>query len=458
MLRATYLGSGNPAGDRLGASERGIADYPESAASSSSSFNQDPDDHNELLWQGKTVIWSQESQTIRKYTFEHEDVAFALFASFAKKRQDSGKGKAVDLSHSETFGPFHQPPSSKWGIPRPVSSSQSTGSSSTSPIAPQRAVIIFLDTQAKVYSPSGSEYTIHLPFRVEKAWALPGGGVLVQRALEKREKRAMKRSKSFLEGMNGNRSVLDDLFDLEDQPLNTPRLFTLHGEMEEFKPVEEGSVRMEEEGIRLLRSDSVPPTTTVVFSMMEPPITLLYNGNTKQISFCRRHLIPIQTVPDPPAITPRTLRPSELLAEHPPETFSHPSKSRPSLHRNPSNFSTTDRRVLGAVTGPDPLARAQRRAPRLSRAIESGEGPGELQKTLDPQPVPSTMNRKGRRSVTRPRESAPSSVMREDIGMALNRAKEMDLRETTMLMGLEREDSGRSEIVLESFGTWDTPE
>ena len=41
--------------------------------------------------------------------------------------------------------------------------------------------------------------------------------------------------------------------------------------------------------------------------------------------------------------------------------------------------------------------------------------------------------------------------------MALNIAAERDLRETTMMMGLEREGGVRSDLVLEKIWIWKPP-
>jgi len=58
------------------------------------------------------------------------------------------------------------------------------------------------------------------------------------------------------------------------------------------------------------------------------------------------------------------------------------------------------------------------------------------------------------------RTSGASSFMRQDMidflgKMALHVAGERDLRETTMMMGLEREEEGaRSEMVLDRIWVW----
>ena len=61
------------------------------------------------------------------------------------------------------------------------------------------------------------------------------------------------------------------------------------------------------------------------------------------------------------------------------------------------------------------------------------------------------------------RTSGASSFMRQDMNdplgkMALHVAAERDLRETTMMMGLDRKDEGvRSDLVLDRVWVWKPP-
>jgi anaphase-promoting complex subunit 1 len=109
----------------------------------------------------------------------------------------------------------------------------------------------------------------------------------------------------------------------------------------------------------------------------------------------------------------------------------------------------------------------------MSRGAEvAGPNHGaELQATLDPaaHPVPAPPSKgKGRATTTKTsgetsrRQSGASSILRKDVpvaagGMALLGASDKDLRETTMVMGLQREEGTRSEVVLDRIWVWKPP-
>lgn len=450
-------------------------------------------DGDELLWSGRRLTWSRGTQLYRQYTYdrEEEDVAFALFVHFpsGSKTTSSNKGKEVDVGQSDTFGPFQTSNGAIWGNP----STTSKATSSKTPKAGGRTLIVFLQSMAHVYLPSGEDLTLQLPYGVEKAWALPEGGVMVQRVLDRSEQRRLRGSKSVLEGLNrqaggggggakGRRkSVMDELGDIEldDDSPKHPRLSVLMGPLEEFRGVVEGSIQPEGDGWRLGYSDNIDSDRSVLFSAEDdyPPIVVLHNRKSGQIIFTRRVNVPIDSTPTEPysaAITPRTMRPSELFAmtsnpiaptDVAPPNTGNVGRARPSLRREPS-----DRQKAGLA---DPLDRAQRRAPRVSRALETYAGSGELQRTLDPASgMPSTIS-KGRNKSRiasgvsigedKRRESGGGgSVMREDMSIMAGKAKhvvdEWDMRETTMLMGLEREEVVRSEVVLDWIWAWSPPE
>lgn len=309
---------------------------------------------------------------------------------------------------------------------------------------------------------------------------------MVQRVLDRWEKRRMARSESVLQG-SGNARPSDrdrrksalEQFDEREMDVDRssqPRLAILMDPLEEFKAVVEGTVVLDGDEHRLAYADDIDSDRSVLYSAQgdHPPLVILHSRTSNQIIFTRRVTVPVPPTPLEPespglGLTPRTMRPSDILAPEPvpapaPTVAPAPAgRPRPSLRRNPSSAFGADRRVSGMA---DPLDRAQRRAPRVSRALEA-TGPGELQRTLDipSMPVPSTgMSKMVTRAEEKRRESGASAIMRDDLDTAgravrhIHHADDAEWRDTTMLMGVEREEAQRSDVVLDRIWAWTLPE
>lgn len=427
----------------------------------------------ELVWSRQTVTWSRGCEIYRQFSFEDdkEDVAYALFTPFRRGRDQptsaSYKGKEKerqDAVHAETFGPFHTAHSAHWG--------QATASLSDRASRLERALMIFLQTKAYIYFPSGEDIIVHLPFGIEKAWPLSTGGVMVQRALEKRELRRLDRkgrATSLLRGMEvdvGSTSILDGLVDLEDEAEDLPRVWTLSHPFEEFKMVTEAG---------LDERPAIPTGWNLLYVGDDTcPLVVAHDPDANELHFYRPRNSGMFSAETRPVQSARTMRPEEIL--RPRESLGR--GPRPSLGRNPGSFapSKNDRRQSGKA---DPLERTTRRAPRLSRsAVAEKEPPpssatGELHATLDPPPFAVTVNQlpnQGRRvisgassiTVDKSDRRGSGAFMREDMHAmdkgGLYALAEKDLRETTMLMGLERqEQTVKSEIVFEKITSWAAP-
>jgi len=429
-----------------------------------SSVNNEAEE--ELVWSGQTVTWSRGCQIYRQYSYGHdkEDVAYAVFTHFQRGtgqvagRFTKGKGKEEDTASNRTFGPFHTAHTSRWG--------QSVPSTSAKGLRLERALLIFLQTKAYIYFPSGEEVIVHLPFVVEKAWPLSTGGVIVQRLLQKRELRRKKRqSGSVLRGMDldtGSTSVLDNLVDLEDEGEDLPRVWALEKPLEEFKMVTEAG-----------NGFSIPYSSELLLVGTEPgsPV-VIYDTDRNQVVFYRRTTGSTSPKITQSPLTARTMRPEDVMRQ--PEPL--PKAGRASSGRNPSTtVSRTDRRQSGIA---DPLERTTRRAPRLSRTagpdkdLPAGSAAGELHATLDPPPFAVTVNQPARNGgrvvsgassvgVEKSDRRGSGAFMREELPVVDKRGLfaigEKDLRETTMMMGLERPaQTLKSDITLERM-TWDTP-
>ncbi|RAL64778.1 hypothetical protein DID88_001809 [Monilinia fructigena] len=156
MASVNSLGLHQPTGLQYAIKEGYLsADAP---SSSSSWYNVCDDDtgsevDDELLVTPKCVIWSRGGVFRKAYNFEleKEPITQALLTSFP------------------SLGPLP----SKNGAPK----KQRKG-----PNTKEKAIVVFLKTQAHVYFLSGTSHVIHLPFEVESATAAPIG-LIIQRKL-----------------------------------------------------------------------------------------------------------------------------------------------------------------------------------------------------------------------------------------------------------------------------------
>ncbi|WWC90724.1 uncharacterized protein L201_005661 [Kwoniella dendrophila CBS 6074] len=477
--------------------------------------NEDQVEYNEeeLVWYGKTVIWSRGSQIFRKYTYdlENEDVTKAVFTWFkpdlGSNSWNRHKGKQVIklTKYPGTFGPFHNSQNEKWGTPK-LSSSSSSSSSMLNSSRIERTLVVFLQTRAHVYYSSGEDVVVNLPFPIHDAWPISTleGGLIIQRALEKREIRKLDKEKrksgygSLLKGMmeHSSMTILDDLMDLEDDnSTSLPRLYTLDNPFDEFKMIVEGRVDNgfnQQTGKLKSQTHPIKSSSTIIHVCQNPyPFIITHDSQSNEIIFYRKTKVPDEPEQPTPIspLNPRTMRPEDLLSNQPePPILIIPQSvraGRPSLHRNPSSFGPSkDRRVSGIS---DPLDRTQRRVPRMSRnpAQDQHILTDELQATLDPAPIippPSSLSkitkRKSRglsilstttttttttQETNRRTSGANSSFNLKDLHdtngkMGLAAMAEIDLRETTMMMGLERDEiDKRSDLVLDRVWAWKTP-
>jgi anaphase-promoting complex subunit 1 len=154
----------------------------------------------ELVVTDTSVVWSQGGIVRRVYRFEveGEKVSQALLVWFPKTNlSTSGDGK---LSPGDVVNPGSKSDADE--VPPPLPSGWSTkaksynsqlhgkasvGSRKTGPHKAslsskdglkERALVVFLKTQAHVYHLSGSSHIVHLPFEVGRALAAPNGLIL----------------------------------------------------------------------------------------------------------------------------------------------------------------------------------------------------------------------------------------------------------------------------------------
>lgn len=467
-------------------SRPGPSRSPPTRVVSLASEDHEGSSEEELAWSGQTLVWSRGCEVYRQMTFGHdnESVSYALFTTFRRGEDTSRgpdgskKGKAKAQSHMAqsqrldgTFGPFHVGQNAQWGR----LDHHDKGPDDRL----ERTLTVFLRTKAYIFYPSGEEIVVYLPFLIDRAWPIATGGVVVQRKLEAREIRsAQRRKRGVLHGMQvdaGHTSILDNLAELEEETEELPRLWTLERPLEEFKMIT---------GAAHDHSMGIPSTSECLYIARDPcPIVVLHDTDRQEIVFCRRTKADSSS-PRPSVISPviETSRLSPEDALRPVDAAPGGSRSRPSLTRNPSTFAATASQDRRTSSQADPLQRVTRRAPRMSKGttIDMDPAPasvaGELQATLDPPSAAYTMaantTRAANPKVRSSRQSVAStmtvdssdrrgsgSLFPVNLPAAGNRAVlavgGVDLRETTMVRGLEQRDEAvKSDIALQKIAVW----
>lgn len=440
--------------------------------------NQQDGSDEELAWTGGSLIWSRGCEIYRQYTFDidREDIAYALFTPFRcgegnpqTNLPSKGKGKEKEkvLDNDEgsgfnTFGSFHT-------AHRPRSRTETETSEETSESQLQRTLMVFMQSKAYILFPSGERMVVRLPFKIERAWPIPTGGVIVQRGLDGKEVRRRKRDRThlFQDVDVGNASVLDALCHVEVEE-DLPMLWTLERPFEDFKVITDAWDN----------ATPLPSTSKLLHVAVDfCPIAVICHSATQRISFYLRQHVDSPRDSNHHPVGPPPISPKDTLRQLDSTTK---KKIRPSLGRNASTFgpSTGEDRIVSNRN--DPLERTTRRGPRSSRGsmLEVDPAPpsaaGELHAALDPPPFAMTVNKppsKGRPRNVSGTPSMPADTserrvsgafLREETAVTDNRAiytiAEKDLRETTMIMGLDnREDAPTSSIAFARIDSWRCP-
>lgn len=160
MASVTSLGLHQPSGLHYAIEEQILPANPSPSSYRWEVFSSNDSDEaieDELLVTKSAVIWSRGRIICKTFRFdlEKEPITHALLANFPTS--DDEQQTRDDYSTSEQT---KTPP----GKPRSL----------------QRALVVFLQSQAHIYFLSGTSHVVHMPFEVEHAFAGPIG-VLIQR-------------------------------------------------------------------------------------------------------------------------------------------------------------------------------------------------------------------------------------------------------------------------------------
>jgi anaphase-promoting complex subunit 1 len=148
------------------------------------------EEETELSWSRDTVIAARGGLIFKKWTVDYEaqDIHYACYGwleqpgSILEAVSSTGRDAAIletveampNFPGKETFSPFAQ--------------TLREHRKQIEPSSRVRGLFIFLRGIARVFLEDGTQYTVHLPFAIRKAWPLYPAGVMVQRYLSDEEK------------------------------------------------------------------------------------------------------------------------------------------------------------------------------------------------------------------------------------------------------------------------------
>lgn len=219
--------------------QRRLGTLPSSGKCASAFEARTPSIDEELFWFDSTLIWSRGSTVYRTFTYAHEGqrIKHAMFSYFRETPTPSGSSNENDpqgpaeheVSYASntrskrpakkppvrTFGPWATSYNASWSSRtiRNITGNDEHGSHNN-PL--ERCLVVFLENIARVYFPSGEDKILPIPFELDTAWALPGGGLILQRATTRKEMDAVRKGKerAFAPMTDPNISSMDRTMEL----------------------------------------------------------------------------------------------------------------------------------------------------------------------------------------------------------------------------------------------------
>lgn len=421
-----------------------------------------------------------------------------------------------------TFGPFTVSYGAKWTDPRKKSLHAShnwnpwskSGSKKEPGSSVERCLVVFLESVAHIYFASGEDRIVPLPFLVEKVVSLRTGGIILQRQLSNKEQNAIdndggrerrtrtrsgKRSSSF-EAEHGV-GIDGDEFPPVEPKVNgigkkwRARFYAMSHPNREMSVVASQSgmtINCGDQGRGDITLEDIPTTTEIAMMESEPyPFAVLYDKRRQEIGFykwTRRKQAPSQQGEmEEPDFSHRKRRRSSIA---------HSGRSRgngdhahledPSTIRA-RNLSidldlgppTSHQRIRRGVSGRKSTGGSSSRKSisvidKLEQDVADADG---LRTGLDanadllnrPQTSRRASSGAGARSLGigsgtgsgyRVGLGSGTEAQFDRRGIFLDEASEMDLRETTMLMGIEEtggKEKDSAEIILREIRRWSIP-
>ncbi|KAI5451839.1 Anaphase-promoting complex subunit 1 [Naganishia albida] len=492
-----------------------------------------PNVDEELFWFDFTLVWSRGTTVYRTFTYDHEGqrVKKAMFAWFREMpiptgsyhERSSPDTPSLDHIHAnikrtkkpakkppaKTFGPWATSYNASWSsrtITKTASQCAEPDAIDHNPL--QRCLVVFLENIARVYFPSGEDKILPIPFQLDNAWPLPGGGLMLQRAANRKEieSRDKGKGRAHISMVDRTMNSLDKTMDLMLEELdnnavgmdlglqpvsNQARVYTVTHPTSEMMflchtpSLVGGHVNQRGEHRRASKPPVLHPLQSsmeVVFVSDAPevPIYAGYDHDSNDLVFYRwarlrdqpdATVTSVDNVDLPPqpvegmqensdtkvkasnrqkrvSIAPEAIEFSRRPRMSTTDTVVDPPRRRPSLKRERSNTLNGH-----AVDSTLPQSGAE-----IVRAALNDNG-----NALDPKDVNARVRAEGEviRGVSRKVErrwSTQASNRQRGRPRALHDLSETDLRETTMLMGLDKvERTILADVVGEEIRRWRLP-
>jgi anaphase-promoting complex subunit 1 len=452
----------------------------------------------ELAWFGSKLIWSRGSTIYRTFSYEQEKqkVTRALFAQFALEAAlpDAHNSIIEDDDHPSgsgdfpTFGPYHTSQHAKWGKPE-----KKVDGTRRSPHSEQlkRCLVVVLEDWAHVYYPTGHDLVVTIPFPLAGAWALPSGGLMVQRERNSKEtKRVNSRETQphgplkAQNGMSLDQTMETVLTELEADRMegvlnkgisDEARLYSLRHPSSELQVVVEtpllqvGRTDTHGKTDRIERPTNVKPLgleTDVLWVSDEKstPLAVGRDCMTNEIVFSRWACLPLVSSAEPEMSETKDVAEQEYASSVRNKSIplSGSSKSkRMSLARQDSvNGTQLERRASIAArrsTGPVPNRRVSFH-PEIPKAGKERMYPGVVPGADVDESVSARIKAEADLVRGMPHQRRTSHGMKENERFNGNYDIDFEVGETTMLHGIEaNEDTIGFDVVLEEFGRWRIP-
>ncbi|BEI82995.1 hypothetical protein CcaverHIS002_0308630 [Cutaneotrichosporon cavernicola] len=445
MLQATVLGTGTSAATTFytqsDSPARSFLAQPRSLdPSSKPSGRYDGTSYGDerLTWSGPEVTWTRGVELIRRFNYSYlgQDVSCATLAWFHTPEEawvasnpHGGEARPTPKSRPAegTFGPFHTSADARWMA--------RTKRAHRPQVGLQRAVVVVLQRQMVVHLATGEKHFRYLSFPVESIWALPSGGVFLQRRVE----RLRTTPRLSLDGDTSLDSLSLKLEANKGRDAESPRLFSVTGMWDE--PLKVGEAVLD--GQRLVGQPSyLKASVTVLLVTPDPyPLVVAWDADESKVVVFRYTTVMEEVEDDAVdrrASTATRLRPHELMKQ------ANARRGRPS---------GVGRRSSAAATE---LFERPRRRSRLS------------EEPFPPPDVPGAFSTRlsfGGGHEPKLRRVSTASMMREDINPFGDRDRVLDivaedLFDTTMVHGLGGEkqlNNRRSDIVMDRIWGWRPP-
>ncbi|CAK7210171.1 Anaphase-promoting complex subunit 1 [Sporothrix bragantina] len=164
MASVTSLGVHEPAGLRFAIAEGLLPPNPAPDLYEWKIFS-DENGEDELFTTATSAIWSRGGEVGRclRFDIENEPISTALLVYFPTSEDDVQTTTGANGQHSTNTN---------------INRTKSQRRKESPPLA--KSLVVFLKTQAHVYSFSGGDHVLHMPFEVDTAIAAPCG-VIIQR-------------------------------------------------------------------------------------------------------------------------------------------------------------------------------------------------------------------------------------------------------------------------------------